>query len=267
LNYSSGYITMKPASQYGYIEIYCKMPNEALLNPSFWMWGGGSAYDEIDVLEYILENPSNSRLRHNVAHNLFQPDPTGQNLDIQFDQPFTGRDFTLALEWLPFEINYYINGQVTACAKYTTDMAMISPEFYSPRSEFTCVQFDNALPQNYLLSLALRGKTKNLSEPFEIYYIRSYKLQEGMNGLYWPANISTSDINLSKVHLYVKFGGNSEHSGAVPGNTNINIWATNSIILDKGFTVYPGTAFTARTVKTASPLFIQNGPIPDTNDN
>lgn len=268
LNYSTGWVRMNTPNQYGYIEIKCKMPNEALLNPCFWMWGGPpGVYDEIDVWEYILEQPINSKLRHNVAHDLSSPNQTGQNLDIQFDQPFTGNDIVIAVEWLPYEINYYINGKVTACAKYTNDMGTISPQGFSPRSEFTCVHFDNASPQNYEVSLALRGITSNLTEPYEIDYVRSYKLMEGLNGLYWPSYIATSDANLSKVHLDIKLGGDAQHTADVPIATNINVWAHNSVTLDKGFTVYNSTTFTARTVRTAPSLFIQSGQIQDTDNN
>lgn len=267
LNYSTGYVFMRTPSQYGYIEIKCKLPNEALLNPCFWMYGGPvNDYDEIDVWEYILGDPVNYKLRQNVAHNLFQSDQTGQNLDIQFDQPFTGNDIIFAIEWLPYEINYLINGQVTACTKYTTEVGYISPQGYKPRSEFTCVNFDNANAQNYQVSLSLSNPTNNLSEGFEVDYIRSYKLQEGINGLYWPSIISLSDVNLSKVHLETKLGGDS-HNGVVPQGSNINIWAHNSVILDKGFTVSTSTSFTARTVRTAPALFIQTGPNQDNNNN
>ena len=269
-DYSSGWVTSNPFFRYGYMEIKCKLPNEPRLHPCFWtdaIWNNNpTVYDEIDVWE--CQGLSNTLLSQNIAHNLNFPDQsqTAQMLQTNFDQWFTGRDITFGIEWLPYEINYYINGQVTACAKYTTDGSVISPGMYVPRSEFSCVQFDKAMPQKIELSLSLWYPTSNLSEPFEIYYIHAYKLQDGFNYTYWPLSINPTDAYLSKVHKDVILGGNG-HNGEVPQGSNINIWAHNSVTLNSGFEVSAQTAFTARTVRSEPELFIQTGPLPELDNN
>ena len=94
-----------------------------------------------------------------------------------------------------------------------------------------------------------------LSEYFEIDYYRTYKLQEGFNYQYWPNSFSVLDSDLFKVNKSLKLGGDISHTAIIPSGENITVWAKESIILDKGFTLNPNTIFNARVIKTDAELF------------
>jgi len=276
LYYSSAQIQTNPTSQYGFIEISCKLPNEKLLAPCFWtqatVWPGQTwtRYDEIDVFECLAENPNVYNLRHNIYHDSYLPTYSALTMDTHFDQPFAGNSFTFAVEWLPYEVNYYMNGKVVDCAKYTTDFGMISPFNlnYPGRSEYTCTRLDTMIAQTIYLSMSLYGAhPRNISEPFEIDYVRSYKLWEGSSTTYWPAFIDANDPTLSMVHQNVKIGGDPQHLGYIPLGRTINVWAHNSITFDKGTEIYAGSDLTARTVRTAPTLFLPIPPITNPNSN
>lgn len=262
LYYSTGWVGMYPAVHYGYIEIQTTMPANPAQAPCFWMFGEiPEKYDEIDVYECIIEHPLfDNRLRHNIYHMESQwpysdTIKSGQLIEGNFYQSFKTKPIIFAVEWLPYEINYYINGEVSACAKFTTDMRLMSPYDLHPPSEFCCIPFANAIPQWIMLSLALRKSTDSLT-PDTIEYIRTYKLQQGIQGLYWPDYINIHDPNLSKVHKDIKIGGDSIHLGLFPHQSQINLWANNSIIFEKGFEIDVETRFTARTVITDPACFM-----------
>ncbi len=264
MSYSSGWAGAKTNNtvQYGYFEIKCKMPPDNFLQPCFWMFGQVTGrYDEIDVNEYIIEDPSfENRLRQNIYHKeSYTPyaDTLGsaQLIDANFNQTVTNQWMTFAVEWFPYEINYYINGQISACAIYSTDIRTISPWNFLPPSEFCCINFANAIPQWIQFSLSLRGNPSNY-DPYEIDYLRCYKLQTGNPGLYWPNYVTVGDPNLSKVHHDIKIGGDASHYGNFSSNSQVNLWANNSITLDKGFQINTETLFTARIVNTNDACFL-----------
>lgn len=277
-NYSSGYIMSKlvnnggPDFHFGLIQLKCKLPNEVGLEPSFWTYGGVwpgnymTRYDEIDVLEKIVELSSNKIFRQSLLRNIF-PNPPNQNhisqvecKQLEYSTPYTGTEFVITVEWFPTEINFYMNGHWTNTFKYSSDPSSISPNNYpGPRSEFTCVDFTYACKQGIQLSLSLTSPNPvNLSEGFEVDWIRSYKLVQGIS-TYWPTAVSLNDPELTTVHSTVIFGG-VNHNGNIPPYSNITVWATNSITLDKGFTLQPNCTFEMRRIDSDPDLLITSNP-------
>ncbi|MEI7501246.1 MAG: family 16 glycosylhydrolase [Bacteroidota bacterium] len=275
--YSSGYIKSKELYlggtffHYGLIQLKCKFPNEVGLEPCFWTTGGEysggfmTRYDEIDVIEKNLNLPSNYIFRQSLWRWIFlNPPPSqerhadGEFKHLEYPSPYTGTDFVITVEWLPTEINFYMNGHWTNTYKYTNDPSSLSLSDYpGPRSEFTCVDFTYACKQGIQLSLSLTSNNPvNLAEGFEVDWIRSYKLVPG-ESTYWPDFVLLSDAELTKVHSTITFGGTS-HNGEIPANSNIRIWASNSITMDKGFTLQPNCIFEMRRIDTDPDLFTGN---------
>ena len=273
-HYSSGYILSKEASSggplfhFGLIQLKCKFPNEVGLEPCFWTTGGVwpgnymTRYDEIDVIEKIMQLGSNKTFRQSLVRWIFPEDTdTIKTTQVECRQllyptPYTGIEFIITLEWLPTEINFYMNGHWTNTYKYTTDPSAISPIYYQgTRSNFTCVDFTYACKQGIQLSLSLTDPNPvDLTKGFEVDWIRSYKLVQGVE-TYWPTNVSLADPELTRVHNTVKFGG-ALHNGTIPANCTINVWASNSIILDKGFTLQPNCTFELRRIDTHEDLLV-----------
>ncbi|MCK9424341.1 MAG: hypothetical protein M0Q38_17290 [Bacteroidales bacterium] len=273
-HYSSGYIMSKhpnsggPLFHFGLIQLKCKFPNEVSLEPCFWTYGAVwpanymTRSDEIDVIEKIVQLISNTIFRQTTIRWTF-PNPPDQSYitsieckQLKHPIPYTGTDFVITLEWLPTEINFYMNGHWTNTYKFTSDLSALSPYDYpGPHSEFTCVDFTYACKQGIQLSLSLTSDNPvNLSEGFEIDWIRSYKLVQGVS-TYWPTTVSLSDPEISTVHSTITFGG-TNHNGDIPANNNITVWATNSITLDKGFILQPNCTFEMRRIDTDPDLLV-----------
>ena len=261
-NYSSGYIRSNNSIRYGYIEIKCKLPNNIALAPCFWLFGQTGLhyppftnyrYDEIDVFEFHSPNSGydlSKTLMQNFYHNLHDPLNTRSALrqNIHFTNSFLNQDIIFAVEWLPEELHFYVNGHLTMSVKFADE----NSGYIHTESDFTCTNFLDAIGQKMQISLSVNSlisQHPDLSNGFEIDYIRSYKLVEGFNYEYWPSNFSMSDPNMFKVHKNIRLGGVGKTAN-IPSGENITIWATDGIILDKGFTVSGNTIFTARNIAT-----------------
>lgn len=260
-SYSSGYIYSNNKIQYGYLEMKCYIPSSIALNPCFWLWGstGGSypvkQYDEIDVFERWGDPNSvpypdrmmMSNFYHNIGDTIYGTSSKLQQT-ITFNTAFVGYTSIFAVEWLPHEIHFYVNGKITRSVRYSTRTD------HNSDSYFTCADFEDAIPQRIDISFSINNKIfdfPDLTESFEIEYIHSYKLQEGFNYEYWPTSFSLFDPNIFKVHKSLKLGGTG-HTAVIPSNQNITVWAKESIVLSKGFEVTGNTTFTARTIETGA---------------
>ncbi len=176
--YSAGWVELNNPVHYGYIEVKHKLPTDLNLVPCFWLWGAipelGKC-DEIDVGEYIFGHITDHTLNYNLYRE-YQAYDSKQLAFKEFTSSLTGQDIVYAVEWFPNEINFYINGQVVQCNKYTTDMRLVSPAGYKPISEYTCTNFTNMIAQKLQLSFTVMGNTNNFSQHYEVDYVRSYKL-------------------------------------------------------------------------------------------
>ncbi|HNQ69320.1 MAG TPA: family 16 glycosylhydrolase [Bacteroidales bacterium] len=262
-NYSTGFICSKYPIRYGYIEIKCKLPANIALSPCFWMFNStgiyvypftGYRYDEIDVFE--LHDPNDTiynvtkTLMQNFHHNLHDEDSSYSSLqqNINFTNSFLNQDIFFAVEWLPEELHFYVNGNLTKSVKFAEE----SEVPYNIKSDFTCTHFLNAMEQYLQISLgvnSLISQYPDVSQGFVIDYIHSYKLVEGYNYEYWPTSFSMNDPEMFKVHQSIRLGGIGK-TAIIPTGQNITIWAEEGIILDKGFTVSGSTTFAARNIAT-----------------
>jgi hypothetical protein len=102
----------------------------------------------------------------------------------------------------------------------------------------------------------------DLSGDFIINHVRSYKLQEGNPGEYWPGSFNLTDPDMFKVHHSIRLGGDQGHSAIIAPGNDITLWASDCIIMDKGFTVLPGSQFVARTILTDAQLYNITTPLP-----
>jgi hypothetical protein len=271
--YSSGYISSQQSVRYGFFEIKSKMPANICLNPAFWTIGQIGdpilRYDEIDIFEFPPGDFLNTHFRQAVIHRYPFSSGTGtlareiECKNVQLNNPFASDTIVWGVEWLPTEINFFINGNWCNGFKFANSTNCINPYQYGNPGLFTCVDFTYALPQWFQLSLALNYfdgyPPINLSEGWAIDWIRSYKLiQTNLN--YWPASISLSDPLLAKVHLSVRVGGDGNHSGVIPANSNLTLWSKSHILLDKGFAIGTGTSLTLRAIDPAPDLFVVDEP-------
>jgi len=166
-----------------------------------------------------------------------------------------GLTTTYAVEWLPEEIHFYINGYLTCSARYTQEIS-----WTDETSEYACQDFDNALGQRFIVSLSgnkLLNDLSNFSETMKVDYIRAYKLEKGFDYEFYPESFNPSDRDLFKVHQSIRLGGEDHTAVVNPGN-NMTLWATDSIIMEKGFTVNRDALLTIRVIKTQPSVFINS---------
>jgi len=251
--YSTGWVRFHEPIRYGYIEIQCYLPAEIALNPGFWLFGDEpTAYDEIDVFEKSLDQSDSYSFLQNFYHDLFESTQGSLKQRVHFTSSFQGISAKYAVEWLPEEINYYVNGNITKSVKFASPSSGLIGE----NTNYSCIDFLDAVGQRIQLSLSVNYQAysgSDLTRGFEIDYVHSYKLSQGYNYEYWPTAFSMSDANIFKVNKSVKLGG-SGHTANIPENQNITVWATDSIVLGPNFNV-SGSTFTARTIVTSSELF------------
>jgi len=260
--YSSGYIEMIDTIRYGYLEARCYLPNSLIQNACFWLFGnkegGEYEYDEIDVFEKNFDDKNYGGpnvLMQNVYHNLESDTESLVPQFISFSQPATARWATFAVEWLPKEITFYIDGHITSRLVY-------NPAWAHNSNIFTCGKIENAVRQRIQLSYSLRDTIVNsslLNEEFKVDYVRCYKLKEGFNYEYWPTSFSMSDPYIFRVHKKLRLGG-AGRTAFINTSTNITLWAKEEIVFEKGFEVSAGTPFTARRIDTDPQLFIDYSP-------
>jgi hypothetical protein len=189
----------------------------------------------------------------NIYHNLHDTATTISKLiqTVDFNNAFVGQWAIFAVEWLPEEMNFYINGQISKSVKFAEESTGLTDW---SKNDFTCINFLNQTDQRIQISLSLDTLVYNnpdLSESFEVEYVRSYKLKKGNDDEYWPLNFSMADTNMFKVHKSIRLGWDG-HTAIIPIGHNITLWAREGIVLDKGFVVTANTTFVARNIKTTN---------------
>lgn len=99
----------------------------------------------------------------NFYHNLDRADESKLYQEITFSSTFVGQEAIYAVEWLPHEIHFYVNGKITRSVRYSirTD--------HNPDSYFTCTDFEDAIAQQIHISFSVNDEINNfpdLSESF-----------------------------------------------------------------------------------------------------
>ncbi|HNW74849.1 MAG TPA: family 16 glycosylhydrolase [Bacteroidales bacterium] len=217
--YSSGYVYSLGKIRYGYFEILCDLPYNLGLNPCFWLYGNSAIGkdDEIDVFEKDLSNNENYILLENVYGGAAYPPHRDLAQRFDFTTPFVGSDRVFAGEWLPQEINFYINGVLISSVNYTT-----IPDDVDAKNPFTCTDFRYAEPMQILLSLSVNPfiiPNSNPSEEWVIKYVKSFKLVDGGNTNYWPNAFNITDQYLLQVNKSLRLGG-EQKTAIIPPNIN-----------------------------------------------
>jgi beta-glucanase (GH16 family) len=109
MNYSSGVITSFDSFifTYGYVEARVRIPSGQGFWPALWLLDAGGKVEEIDVAEFLGQDP-------NVAHMTFHyTDQQGQRQET--GSSYQGPDFSqdyhvLGLDWNSTAITWYIDG-------------------------------------------------------------------------------------------------------------------------------------------------------------
>ena len=259
LEFSSGAIESKQKIRYGYFEAECYYPKNHNFRPCFWTVGGmENYYDEVDVLEIVPEDSSAYRFQQNEYSNLETASESLAKQKLLSSDSITGKTIRLGVEILPYEIVFYINGQVSSQLVYNRDYA-------DDLNIFTCTDITKTVPMNIIFSFIITLVNNNIPQPYENFivdYFRCYKLDRGIVNTYNPGVFIPSSESC-KVYPNVILGGNG-HTAYI--NSSTAVWAEQSIVFDTGFEVSANTRFSARIINHGnenpelSPLYIENCP-------
>ena len=162
------------------------------------------------------------------------------------------------VEVLPYELVFYINGDVSSRLVYNRD-------YSNENNIFTCTDITRTIPMRIILSFTFNPVNGNMPQPdedFAVEYFRCYKLARGSINTYNPS-VFTPSAESRKVYPNIVLGGNG-HTALI--NTSTAVWAEQSIVFDTGFELSSGVSFSARIINhgsenpATSPLYIINNP-------
>jgi len=260
----SGWIQSNKKVQYGYFETKCYLPRNHNYWPCFWLYKRDesiSDYDEVDVFERTSGEGTNqpNKLRQNCYNKVDYPDYSKISQILTFPDSITGRSSIFGVEVLPKEVVFYINGHVTSHLVFNEDA-----DKFNYWNTLTCTDIEEMIPMRMLLTLTCDPTQTALPLPYEsawFDYARCYKLErDSIIDTYHPSVFTPSDIS-TRVYPHIILGGTGYTANI---STSTALWAEQDIILDKGFELSEGTAFSARVISvpnaTESPLYIQNCP-------
>lgn len=230
--YTSGQICSNSTYQYGYYEIYAKLPAGQGVWPAFWFWQNDNNpanpwYNEIDIFEG--DGVLTDRLSTNLYWNFTLPlyNPYNCEKKEHFCNYSQGYHW-YGIKWNKNRIMWYFDRQ---CVR----------EVFN-----TCGGYGIQHPLNIIINLALRppewehGISSNTPNTCYMYVdqVNAYQLdcsdKNVVITLNDPINFSTYNWKTKKS---ITLGGSTH----VPQNSNIVLYATDFVKLDKGFSVPLGT--------------------------
>lgn len=247
LFYTSGNLQTTTKFLYGYFEIRCSLPIHKGSFPAFWLWGAGTDYyNEIDIFEYshgISYVNHNKQFTCGIYCDNTHPAPSNSFVPISQARvnpilPNDSDDLThfhvFACEWLPNRVSWYVDGNVIN--EYTNYDSI-------PHHEMT-LKVNYAI-DNYAVSQEPVSPTWFGNDEMTIDYIKVYQLKTDCNDDVLISNAQDLTDFQPSVKRSIVIEPSSEF--AVPQNTDINMRAVESIVIDKGFTIPQGVKITMQT--------------------
>lgn len=260
----TGSIISKNRLRYGYIETECYLPKNHKYWPCFWTTGrdpSTNEYDEVDVFERTFSGGTDypNIIRQNCYNKKYPDHDTVFSATTQiliFPDSITGKTTVFGAEILPEEVVFYINGQVSSHLRYTDNQGL-----FDSINTFTCSDIEEMMKMQVRLTMNCDKRITAIPQPHEparFGYFRYYRLERGSMETYHPTVFSPS-AETTMVYPHVILGGTGCTANIT---TPTAVWAEQDIVLDKGFQVSAGTAFSARVINVPdaerSPLYKQN---------
>lgn len=246
LYFSSGAFETGPKYLYGYFEIKCSLPVHPGSFPAFWLYNRGNTfYNEIDIFEYSNSlNPQdpyrqftcglycdNSHKAPDSLKKISQARvypilPNGSN-DLTHYHVF-------ACEWLPERVTWYVDGDVVN--EYTN---------YDSIPHHPMTLKVNYAINNHVLQSPY-GKPKWIDgDEMDIDYLKVFQLKTNCD----TDVLITNAQGLSNYQPSVKKSITITPTNmlTVPINSNINMRAVDSIVINKNFVLPQGAQITLQT--------------------
>ena len=92
-----------------------KFNGTSLYYSKWTVWGYNNIYGEIDVYEVARDYDMSTSYKSNYHRDLGQSTQSSLLQPIELDDTFIGKENVFAVEWLPEELNFYLNGRIRSC--------------------------------------------------------------------------------------------------------------------------------------------------------
>ena len=248
---------------YGYFEIRCKIPVHKGAFPAFWLWGQcreentnceDPHYEEIDIFEYTWEitkkenNPDSQWFGDDRCYtlgmyynetgdieNLQQNKVAKKRSRLSDDEPSMGEWNTFGCLWMPDKVEWYINDRLVN-------------SYYNPDSS---PHHELYLIANYAIDNHVRTKITErdydydmVNDTMYIDYIRAYQP-------IWHCGqdvLIETQFDLNNYEYGVKksvtiSSDDNETPVYITANDNINIMASEYVVIDGPFEIADGAEF------------------------
>lgn len=251
LFYTSAKIETDVKYLYGYFEVECSLPIHDGSFPAFWLYGAGANhYNEIDIFEYSKGSSYDDYYKQftcGIYSDNDHPAPpdslfsTISHARLKPILPSSSDDLThphvFSCEWMPDRITWYVDGIAV--------------------NEFTDYRFIPHHPMALKLNYAINnyamlkiGENQYIPNWFDgdemtVYHLKVCRLKTDCD----------TDIVISDAQDLADFQPSVKKSISIvpsasfvaPADTNVSMWASESIVIDKGFALPQGAQITLQT--------------------
>ena len=222
--YTSGEISSKVKYQYGYYEIYAKLPAGKGCWPAFWFWDANYSqnnpwYNEIDMFEG--DGADVTKLTCNRHYGYTYPvENTKKDSSIFFSCQYASAYHWYGVKWDQYRIVWYLDRRVIR------------------EENNTYGGFGIQHPMWLFVNLALKPKEGPPAHDVNSMYV------DQANG--YQLDCSDKNVVIDLAHPILDFSTYNwktkksitlNGSTTIPQNSNIVLYATDFIKLDKGFSV------------------------------
>jgi beta-glucanase (GH16 family) len=259
-NFTAANIWSKKKMESGYYEIKCKIPKCGGTGVAFWNYDNHSTHgwNELDCFEIVDDGTTNSRKTY--AMNMHHHDHTEiSDDDLSCQSSYnSGIDFSddfhvFGVKWSEYKIEWYVDGQLVRLTTKLTNMLgqTVNCSSVSANQPYLLDRaFIDKFPMYLIFSLGISSNGSdnppNISSfpaLFEIDYIRFWKQID------CGANIQIDNSNMIDPNLFNFYNGSNisvSNNVTLPSDQQLNLSATESIILEPGFTTENNSFFEAK---------------------
>ncbi|MDR3048011.1 MAG: glycoside hydrolase family 16 protein [Bacteroidales bacterium] len=236
--YTSGMILSNAAYQYGYYEIYAKLPASSGYWPAFWLWANSPDnttidcwYNEIDIFE--AKGDKITAITSNVWYGFGCP--LEETIDTVTNVHSHSWNYSTGYHWYGVEWNH-------KTITWYVDRIEVRKE----NNNFGTTGIQH--PMQIIINVALEPINTNRSNQISSTTIfPNYMYIDQADGyrLKYDCNAVINEIpNFNTFNYSVKKSINLSGSSVIPANSNITLRATDFLELNANFTVPLGATFT-----------------------
>lgn len=282
-SYTSGEVHTRYQYGYGGYYMQCKLPHGKGFWPAFWMYDGEHGWNEIDVFEFknqysgtpkTFDLNKSMRTHEMNTHHDFDGDGQSENCgEAYLGDDFSAADHMFGLIWDPYSVDWSVDGitkrrmhqynRLTGITHPAMECSDISAgTAYRRIRNYPREQFMNVI-MSVGVSYGEGGKEvpdaatvfPNALEVDYVVYYRQMACPVNLNitmlsqlGLMTNTPLHTADYIL-KIGHYISLVGNLP----VSNNQQLDLRATDQIVLGPGFWAKPGSNFVATINRSLCP--------------